>query len=149
MTLEKLYSWTRASLFHSCKVMLIIIKDSFKTGRCDVDTGTERGGNNAHLSPEVLNARPGPRKTLNYSKQPVWAAGVLAHELAGHPNPFQKGTIDQRGYSIDQVPPLNSTYCKHANFCKPLPRAFTTLVTSMLQPEARDRPSLSDCLKKV
>ena len=55
--------------------------------------GFSAGGNTAHLAPEILNAKPGPKKYLNYSKQPVWAAGVLAYELAGidsvgqyHPN---------------------------------------------------------------
>ena len=33
-------------------------------------------------------AKPGPRKIVFYVKQPVWAAGVLAYELAGHPSPF-------------------------------------------------------------
>ena len=112
-------------------------------------SGAEAGGNNAHLCPEVLNARPGPRKTIQYKKQPVWAAGVLAYELAGHPNPFEKGTIDQRGYSIDQLPPLNDTYCKHTRYCQPLPQAFGTLVQGMLQPETSDRTPLSDCLFRL
>ena len=46
-------------------------------------SGFGAGGNTAHLAPEVLNAKPGPRKFLDYRKQPVWAAGVLAYELAG------------------------------------------------------------------
>ena len=46
-------------------------------------SGYTIGGNNAHLSPEVLNAKPGPGCFINYTKQPVWTAGVLAHELAG------------------------------------------------------------------
>jgi len=50
-------------------------------------TGIDVGGNNAHLAPEILNARSGPRKFINYSKQPVWAAGVLAYEFAGHKSP--------------------------------------------------------------
>ena len=45
--------------------------------------GYSTGGNNAHLAPEVLNAKPGPRRFINYTKQPVWAAGVLVYELAG------------------------------------------------------------------
>lgn len=46
-------------------------------------TGYNPGGNNAHLAPEILNAKPGPKRFINYTKQPVWAAGVLAYELAG------------------------------------------------------------------
>lgn len=45
--------------------------------------GYNPGGNNAHLAPEILNAKPGPKRFIDYSKQPVWAAGVLAYELAG------------------------------------------------------------------
>ena len=46
-------------------------------------TGYSPGGNTAHLAPEILNAKPGPKRFLDYSKQAVWAAGVLAYELAG------------------------------------------------------------------
>ena len=71
-----------------------------------------RGGNEAHLAPEVLNVRPGPGKFIDYSKQPVWAAGVLAYELAGHDSPFEGGRIDQRSYETSSLPPLKSTYCQ-------------------------------------
>lgn len=50
---------------------------------CVLSVGFGAGGNTAHLAPEILNAKPGPKKFLDYSKQPVWAAGVLAYELAG------------------------------------------------------------------
>ena len=46
-------------------------------------TGYSPGGNTAHLAPEILNAKPGPKRYIDYSKQPVWAAGVLLYELAG------------------------------------------------------------------
>ena len=51
---------------------------------CVLSAGFGAGGNTAHLAPEILNAKPGPKKFLDYSKQPVWAAGVLAYELAGN-----------------------------------------------------------------
>ena len=70
------------------------------------------GGNDAHFAPEILNTRPGPGRVLNYQKQPVWAAGVLAYELAGHGNPFQNPKIDQRAYDVRSLPPLSSTYCQ-------------------------------------
>ena len=73
-------------------------------------TALPRGGNDAHLAPEILNTRPGPRKVLNYTKQPVWAAGVLAYELAGHESPFSK--VDQRAYDISSISSLSSTYCQ-------------------------------------
>ena len=108
--------------------------------------GADIGGNHAHLAPEILNCRPGARSRLNYSKQPVWATGVLAYELAGHQSPFKAGVIDQRGYGVDQLPPLKATYCANSSHCQTLPAGLTDLVQSMLQPEPGDRPTLQHCL---
>lgn len=114
-------------------------------------SGIDLGGNHAHLSPEILNARPGPRKTINYAKQPVWAAGVLGYEFAGHRSPFESGvtTFDQRGYSVDELPPLRYTNCRNSIHCQRLPSDFTSLVKSMLEMAPSDRPSLQSCLKAV
>jgi serine/threonine protein kinase len=109
----------------------------------------DRGGNEAHLAPEILNSRPGPRGRLDYSKQPVWAAGVLAYELSGHDSPFKSGTIDQRGYGVDLLPPLETTYCSDSTHCQKLPAEFTKLVSSMLHPEPDIRPTLRECLDIV
>lgn len=111
--------------------------------------GFDIGGNAAHLAPDILNCKIGPRSRLNYSKQPVWAAGVLAYELAGHQSPFQSGTIDQRGYGIHQVPSLKTTYCSNPSYCQPLPAELTKLVQSMLQSDPKDRPTLQHCLDIV
>ncbi len=111
--------------------------------------GTDIGGNHAHLCPEVLNARPGPRGSLLYKQQAVWAAGVLAYELAGHHSPFQAGSIDQRSYSLDNLPPLRYTYCKNSKFCQSLPAEYTHLIKSMLDIAATSRPSLQECLQTV
>ena len=107
------------------------------------------GGNRAHLAPEILNSKPGPRNYLDYSKQSVWAAGVLAYELAGHPSPFKAGTIDQRGYGVDELPPLKFTFCKSSNYCQRLPSELTRLVVSMLQPDMDDRFSLQRCVDSL
>ena len=112
-------------------------------------SGYDIGGNRAHMCPEVLNAKPGPRGTISYIKQPVWAAGILAYELAGHTSPFEAGTLDQRGYDIDQVPPLKFTYSKNSKFCQSLPSGLTALVRNMLLVEACDRPTIQSCLKTV
>lgn len=114
-------------------------------------TGIDVGGNNAHLAPEILNARPGPRKFINYTKQPVWAAGVLAYEFAGHRSPFQSGVsaIDQRGYSVNELPPLRYTYCNNSKYCQALPYDLTALVKSMLEMNPSDRPLLQSCLRSV
>ena len=74
---------------------------------------------------------------------------TLFSQTPGHQNPFQSGTIDQRGYSIDALPPLKYTYCTHSKFCQPLNSKLTALVRDMLQVEPTDRPSLQDCVKRV
>lgn len=112
-------------------------------------SGYDIGGNRAHLSPEVLNSKPGPRSSISYTKQAVWAAGVLGYEFAGHKNPFESGTIDSRGYNVDELPPLKYTYCKNSKFCQPLHADFTALVKEMLQMEVYDRLTLQSCLKSV
>ena len=114
-------------------------------------TGIDVGGNNAHLAPEILNARSGPRKFITYSKQPVWAAGVLAYEFAGHRSPFESDVspINQRGYDTDELPPLRYTYCKNSKYCQALPRDLTALAKSMLEMDPVDRPSLQSCLQSV
>ena len=109
--------------------------------------GYDVGGNRAHLAPEVLNCRP--RSQLDYSKQPVWAAGLLAYELAGHQSPFSSGRIDQRGYSVNELPSLKSTFCSNSRFVQSLPADFTRLVQKMMEPEPADRPTLQYCLDEV
>lgn len=122
----------------------IYLGDSYKVSY--PYAGMDIGGNQAHLAPEILNCRSGPRSTLDYSKQPVWAAGVLAYELAGHQSPFASGTIDQRGYAVDQLPALRTTYCSNSAHYQKLPAELTRLAGSMLQPDPSDRPSLQRCL---
>ncbi|CAI7991881.1 Serine/threonine-protein kinase PINK1, mitochondrial [Geodia barretti] len=124
----------------------IILEDNMKVS---YNHGFSAGGNTAHLAPEILNAKPGPKKYLNYSKQPVWAAGVLAYELAGHKNPFQSGTIDQRSYGVQDVPPLKYTYSTHSKFCQSLDSQLGSIVRAMIQAEPSDRPTLQDCLRRV
>ena len=67
------------------------------------------------MAPEILNTKARPGKVLDYSKQPVWAAGVLVYELAGHDSPFKDGRVDQRGYNEDNLPPLATTNCMVSN----------------------------------
>lgn len=109
--------------------------------------GTDIGGNRAHLAPEILTCRAGPRSFLDYSKQPVWAAGVLAYELAGHPSPFE--AIDQKGYDVKALPSLKTTHCSNASYRQPLPPQLTALVESMLNPDPEDRVSLQQCLDSL
>ena len=104
------------------------------------------GGNRAHLAPEILNCKTGPKSFLNYSKQPVWAAGVLAYELAGHPSPFTAAGVDQKGYDVKKLPRLLTTCCSNASYAQKLPLQLTALVESMLNPDPDERPSLNRCL---
>ena len=68
---------------------------------------------------------------------------MLAYELSGHPSPFSADTIDQCAYSIDQLPPLEHTYCRNSTFSQPLPKEFTGHVRWMLDIEPSSRPSLA------
>ena len=89
-------------------VRLIIINSGYSLS---LSAAIPKGGNEAHLAPEILNERCGRNKSLNYSKQPVWAAGVLAYELAGHQNPFY-GSEDQRAYDERNITKLTATFSK-------------------------------------
>ena len=69
--------------------------------------------------------------------------------FSGHKNPFQSGTIDQRSYSVQDVPPLKYTYSTHSKFCQSLDGQLGSVVRDMIQAEPCDRPTLQDCLKRV
>ena len=111
--------------------------------------GVIKGGNDAHLAPEVRNARDGSKKNVSYVKQPVWAAGVLAYELSGHKNPFLVGTVDQLAYSENSLPTLSFTYSANPNSCQKLPNDLGKLVRSMLAYDPVQRPTLSQALQRV
>eukprot|EP00731_Ephydatia_muelleri_P030669 Em0022g183a len=111
--------------------------------------GLDIGGNEAHLGPEILNARPGPNRILSYLKQPVWSAGVLAYELAGHRNPFETGRLDQRAYEVLNIPPLEYTFCAAAVHSQRLPQKLSSLVQSMLAPDPVNRPTLTEALQRA
>ncbi|CAH1954231.1 unnamed protein product [Acanthoscelides obtectus] len=48
----------------------------------------DKGGNAALMAPEIVNQQPGTFSVLNYSKSDLWAAGAIAYEIFGSPNPF-------------------------------------------------------------
>ncbi|XP_065196441.1 uncharacterized protein LOC135827931 [Sycon ciliatum] len=65
-----------------------------------------KGGNPAHLAPEVLNAEyDGTDAYCDYSKQPVFELGVMIFEMLHDVSPFKK--LDQRGYSMAGIPRLD------------------------------------------
>nr|CAH7749211.1 unnamed protein product [Callosobruchus chinensis] len=48
----------------------------------------DKGGNAALMAPEIVNQQPGTFSVLNYSRSDLWAAGAIAYEIFGSPNPF-------------------------------------------------------------
>ena len=112
-------------------------------------SGIQKGGNDAHLAPEVRNVRDGSKKFVSYVKQPVWAAGLLAYELSGHKNPFLVGAIDQLAYSENSLPTLSFTYSTNPNIRQKLPNDLGKLVRSMLAYDPAQRPTLSQVLQRV
>ena len=85
--------------------------------------GEAAGGNKAHLSPEVLSAhyccRSNGRGTIDYSKQPSFAVGVVLYELmtGEHPLPdyplgWTTGTASELrfSYTVDDLPNLPKHY---------------------------------------
>ena len=90
-------------------------------------------GNKSHQSPEILTARPGPNRTFNYKRFSVWAAGVLAFEMAGCISPFLTGQVDQEDYSTSELPRLTFTRSRDHMEASRLPPRFTNLVWQMLE----------------
>lgn len=100
-------------------------------------------GNEGHQSPEILNARPGPNRFFNYMKFTVWAAGVLAFEMAGCVSPFYNDQVDQRGYSTVELPRLTYTRSRDHLQASKLPPRFTDLVHRMLEYNLEQRVDIS------
>lgn len=99
---------------------------------------TSRGGNSALMAPEVACARPGPFQVIDYSKADLWAAGTLAIEILGHPNPFHHGNnvrLDSRSYSEKDlnIPP---------NMNDSNDPVIWKLISSILQRDPKQRPDV-------
>ena len=106
-----------------------------------------KGGNPAHLAPEVHNSRPGRGRMVDYSKQSVWAMGVLCYEMCNHPSPFEGG-LDQCGYDSKDLPPLVSVRTSLGTGSI-LPAGYQELVKSLLHFESQRRPTPSEAVNKV
>ena len=106
-------------------------------------------GNKGHQSPEILTAKPGPNRTFNYKKYSVWAAGVLAFELAGCISPFYNGQVDQAGYSTAELPRLTYTRSRDHLEASRLPPQFTNLVQRMLEYNLEKRLDISAALDEM
>ena len=116
---------------------------------CSMFVGVIKGGNDAHMAPEIRNVRDGSKKYVSYVKQPVWAAGVLAYELSGHKSPFLVDAIDQLAYKETSLPNLSLTYSDNPGSRQRLPNDLGKLVRSMLAYDPAQRPTLSQALQRV
>ncbi|GAB6019793.1 hypothetical protein CHUAL_001338 [Chamberlinius hualienensis] len=100
-------------------------------------TETSKGGNSALMAPEVACAKPGRFQMIDYSKADLWAAGTLAVEILGYPNPFHHGNktrLDSRTYSMKDLnlPPANDRN-------NPM---MWKLISSILQRDPKKRPDV-------
>ena len=130
-------------------LLTVNMHTAFDHALCLYIVGVIKGGNDAHLAPEVRNVRDGSKKYVSYVKQPVWAAGVLAYELSGQKNPFLVGAIDQLAYSDNSLPTLSFTYSTNPSSRQKLPNELGKLVRSMLAYDPTQRPTLSQALQRV
>ena len=113
--------------------------------------GLAPGGNQLHLAPEVLNSfnaaiRGGRGGNISYSRQEVWAVGVMVYEMAvrtppfpDYPNDCRSGPDHSIVYDDAKLPPLPAAYDK----------AFTTLVANMLKFDPSARVSAQEALAQA
>ena len=117
---------------------------------------TGPGGNPAHLAPEILHshnaqlARAVMRMQHDYSRQPVWALGVLCceivlgeHPFDSYPTGFEAFTERGGGRGGGEMAPC---FCVAQGdiVARGMPREFATLVQRMVDHRARLRPSLNE-----
>ncbi len=92
-----------------------------------------RGGNVALMAPEVSTARPSPFGYIDYSKADAWAAGAIAYEIFGQPNPFYGDKrLDSRTYQVGHLPSLGDDS---------VPDVMTRLVHDLLRRNPNNRLS--------
>lgn len=94
----------------------------------------DRGGNTALMAPEIINQVAGTFSVLNYTKSDLWAAGTIAYEIFGQPNPFYATTdgsniLKSTNYSESELPTLGTD----------VPAIVRQLVENILQRNPRHR----------
>lgn len=94
-----------------------------------VSPEVNRGGNPALMAPEVAGAEPGLLSIIDYRRADLWAAGTLAYELYGAPNPFYN--LDSRTYAESDLPQPPGS----------MPPVVKALVSDMLRRDPKERPS--------
>lgn len=93
----------------------------------------DRGGNTALMAPEIINQLSGTFSVLNYEKSDLWAAGAIAYEIFGQPNPFYATAdvtaLKSANYAESALPALGSD----------VPPIVRLLVENILQRNPRHR----------
>ena len=88
------------------------------------------------MAPEVASAKPGTWKKISYEKSDAWAAGTLAYEMFGKPNPFVRessqsaAALDSRTYKDSELP-------KYVD----IPNRVQTLIHELLRRNPNERLS--------
>ena len=112
--------------------------------------GVHVGGNRAHLAPEVLTSghccrhEPSRHKTIDYSKQASFAAGVLVCEIATgeHPLPdyplgfTTSGAVQYTSRDVLQLPEF-------------YPKSFQSIVADLLRADPGKRLELGEAVKQL
>lgn len=97
---------------------------------------TSRGGNVAHLPPEVLTVKPGLFSSIDYSTCDLWASAAIAYELWGYKDPAIAAiSRDGKCFLINSRKPLQLEYISQAH------RSVNVLLAKILQNEPKNRPS--------
>ena len=108
------------------------------------------GGNRAHLAPEVLNTHhrcrldPSREGVLNYSRQAMFAVGVLVHELATGEHALSDYPLGHTSNGIVGYP-------SHALATLPVyyPRSFCSIVQDMVHVNPEKRLPVAEALKQL
>lgn len=69
---------------------------------------TDKGGNTALMSPEIITKTPGTFSILDYSKSDLWACGAIAYEIFGSVNPFYGQSRTDESQDTPNQPILKS-----------------------------------------
>lgn len=106
---------------------------------------TDKGGNTALMSPEILTKAPGTFSILDYSKSDLWACGAIAYEIFDSINPFYgqnqstetplQPILKSASYRDEDLPSLNEN----------VPLLVQKLITNILHrnPNQRLAPDIA------
>ena len=112
--------------------------------------GSQVGGNRGHLAPEVLSSAhrcrhdPSRRKTIDYSKQASFAAGILVCEIATGDHPLPDYPL---GFTCQGV----VQYATRDLLSLPefFPKSFQSIVGDLLRSDPGKRLALEEAVKQL